>query len=106
MLEHGCKNSKKVVKYLLGVEACAWGVEVEQQSDQRISKLPNIFILNSSIKVNDTIMTYNSSSNRILFYQGKYRSHTWKCNNINQSEASNYSLLRKVSDCSDNLNLV
>ena len=39
-------------------------------------------------------------------YQRNARSHTWNCNNINQSEASIHSLLRKVSDYSDNLNLV
>ena len=40
-------------------------------------------------------------------YQRKYKRHTWQMLiNINQSEASIYSLLRKVSDYSDNLNLV
>ena len=33
-----------------------------------------------------------------FFYQRKYRSYTWSWININQSEASIYSLLRKVSD--------
>ena len=73
-------------------------------SDQRISILPNILILNSSIILNDQIITYHSSSRRIFFNQIKYRSHTWNSININQSEVN--PLLRKVSDYSDNLILV
>ena len=41
-----------------------------------------------------------------LLHQRKYRSHVLNCIKINQSEASIYSLLRKVSDYSDNLNLI
>ena len=41
-----------------------------------------------------------------FFHERKYRSHILNCININQSEASIYSLLREVSDYSDNLTLV
>ena len=60
----------------------------------------------SNIIIHCEITAYNCVPEMIFLYQRKYRSHTWNCININQSEASIYSLLRKVSDYSDNLNLV
>ena len=47
-----------------------------------------------------------TGSYMILFINEIISTHTWNCININQSEASIYSLLGKVSDYSDNLNLV
>ena len=60
------------------------------------------------IQYSNIIIHYNCvcGPEKIVLYLRKYRSHTFNCVNINQSEASIYSLLRKVSDYSDNLDLV
>ena len=97
--DQGCKSGLVKKSETMGVQIYAWRVKSGAGSQERNQII--LFILNSDIIINDEIITYNSGPHRIFCHQRKYRSHILNCIDINQSEASIYSLLRKASDYSD-----